>query len=47
MRRTFKVTQNYEVANPDEGMSVYIGEVLEELTNSDIATDDEFVLCKK
>ena len=46
-RRTFKVTANYEVANPEEGMSVFVGEVLEELTNSDAATEDEFVLVKK
>lgn len=45
--RTFKVVDPYDAASPDEGMSVKPGEILEEMSNSDAAEGDEFVLCKK
>ena len=45
--RTFKVVDPYDAASPDEGMSVKPGEILEEMSNSDAADGDEFVLCKK
>ena len=45
--RTFKVVDPYDAASPDEGMSVKPGDILEEMSNSDAAEGDEFVLCKK
>ncbi|CAL6088161.1 Conserved_hypothetical protein [Hexamita inflata] len=46
-KRSFKVIDPYEAGSPDEGMSCRAGELIDEISNSDAADGDEFVLCRK